>query len=207
MLKTDRGLLIVLSGPSGAGKGTVRSGLREIVAINYSVSATTRAPRPGETEGEDYFFMSSAEFEKMISENEFLEWAKVYDNYYGTPAKFVEKLLREGQDCILEIDTQGAEQIKKNMPGAVMIFIAPPSLFELEQRILRRGTESSKEIKIRMSCAKKEMECVTNYDYIVVNEEVESSVKKVLSIINAEKCSVRRILEDIRGNENDRTID
>lgn len=186
------GILIVLSGPSGAGKGTVCKSLFKNIDIQYSVSTTTRSPRPGEIDGRDYFFIKKEDFEKMLKEDGFLEWAKVYDNYYGTPKQFVENMLAEGKDCILEIDPQGAKKVKEQKPDCVLIFIAPPSMGELEKRITNRGTENQSEINKRLSCAKEEMLCMQNYDYLVINDQVEKAVEKIKAILIAEKCSIKR---------------
>ena len=186
------GILIVLSGPSGAGKGTICKELLKETDIKYSISATTRKPRKGEKHGREYFFLSKEEFQKKIQEDEFLEWACVYDNYYGTPKSFVEEVLSKGYDCILEIDPQGALKVKKKKPDAVYIFICPPSFNELANRITNRGTEDIQEIKKRLSCAKEEMLSVENYNYVVVNDVVENAVKKIKAIILAEKCRVAR---------------
>jgi guanylate kinase len=186
------GILIVLSGPSGAGKGTICKRLLEETDIQYSISATTRKPRPGEQHGREYFFITKEEFENMIEENGFLEWARVYDNYYGTPKKFVEDTLEQGKDCILEIDPQGAQKVRENKPDGVLIFIAPPSMQELENRITNRGTEDITEINKRLSCAREEMLCMYNYDYVVINDQVEKAVEKIRAIIIAEKCKIQR---------------
>lgn len=186
------GILIVLSGPSGAGKGTICKSLLKEADIQYSISATTRNPRPGEKDGREYFFLTKKDFEDKINEDGFLEWARVYDNYYGTPKKFVEEMLAEGKDCILEIDPQGAQKVRGNKPDGVLIFIAPPSMQELENRITNRGTENLSEINKRLSCAKEEMLCMQNYDYVVINDQVEKAVEKIKAILIAEKCRIQR---------------
>jgi len=191
-MTVQEGILIVLSGPSGAGKGTICKELLKETDIKYSISATTRKPRKGEKHGREYFFLSKEEFQKKIQEDEFLEWACVYDNYYGTPKSFVEEVLSKGYDCILEIDPQGALKVKQKKPDAVYIFICPPSFNELANRITNRGTEDIQEIKKRLSCAKEEMLSVENYNYVVVNDVVENAVKKIKAIILAEKCRVAR---------------
>lgn len=184
----DSGLLVVISGPSGAGKGTICKKLKEVMKdLKVSVSATTRGPRAGEVEGESYFFLKEEEFIKRINNDEFLEYAKVYGNYYGTPKKEVFKQLEDGNDIILEIDIQGALQVKKNYPRGVFIFILPPSLNELQNRIEGRGTDSKEVILRRMQCAYDELNYAFEYDYIVLNDEVESAVEKIVHIINAEK--------------------
>ncbi len=184
----DSGLLVVISGPSGAGKGTICKKLKEAMKdLKVSVSATTRKPREGEKEGVSYFFLKEDEFVKKINNDEFLEYARVYGNYYGTPKKEVFKQLEEGNDIILEIDIQGALQVKKNYPRGVFVFILPPSLKELKNRIEGRGTDSKEVIFKRMQCACDELNYAFEYDYVVLNDEVESAVEKIKCIINAEK--------------------
>jgi len=187
------GLLIVLSGPSGAGKGTLCKALREqMPELKYSISATTRAPRAGEVEGVNYYYITKEKFDEMLAQGEFLEWAKVYDNYYGTPKKQVMESLERGEDIILEIDIQGAMQIKKHYPKGVFIFILPPSIRELEKRITNRGTDSEEVIKKRLSCVQEELAYVSEYDYVVINDEVQTAVEKLKAIIIAEKCRPQR---------------
>lgn len=184
----DDGLLVVISGPSGAGKGTICKKLKEAMKdLKVSVSATTRKPREGEIEGESYFFINEDNFIKMINNDDFLEYAKVYGNYYGTPKQEVFKQLEAGNDIILEIDIQGALQVKKNCPKGVFIFILPPSLNELKNRIEGRGTDSKDVILKRMQCAYDELDYAFEYDYVVLNDEVDSAVDKIQCIINAEK--------------------
>ncbi|MDW5300569.1 MAG: guanylate kinase [Sedimentibacter sp.] len=184
----DNGLLVVISGPSGAGKGTICKRLKEeIKDLKVSVSATTRKPREGEIEGTSYYFINEEEFIKRINNEEFLEYAKVYGNYYGTPKREVFKELQDGNDIILEIDIQGALQVKKNYPKGVFIFILPPSLTELNNRIEKRGTDSKEVILKRMQCAYDELDYAFEYDYVVVNDEVEAAVEKIKIIILAEK--------------------
>jgi guanylate kinase len=184
----DDGLLVVISGPSGAGKGTICSKLKEeFKDLKVSVSATTRKPREGEQEGTSYFFINEEDFIKRINNDEFLEYAKVYGNYYGTPKSEVFRQLEEGNDIILEIDIQGALQVKKNYPKGVFIFILPPSLSELNKRIENRGTDSKEVIMKRMQCAYDELNYAFEYDYVVVNDEVETAVEKIKHIIFAEK--------------------
>lgn len=188
-----KGFLLVISGPSGVGKGTVLHDLMNTQTnLVYSVSATTRKKRDGEIEGVSYFYLNHDEFEQMISEDKFLEYAHVHNNYYGTPKEFVEKKISEGKIVILEIDVQGALNIKKNTDNGVFIFLAPPSLNELKKRIVGRGTETDEDIKIRMNNAKKELEYIKDYDYIVVNDHLNSAITSVNEIINAEKHRVFR---------------
>ncbi|WP_311492427.1 guanylate kinase [uncultured Anaerococcus sp.] len=188
-----KGFLLVISGPSGVGKGTVLHDLMNTQTnLVYSVSATTRKKRDGEIEGVSYFYLNHDEFERMIAEDKFLEYAHVHNNYYGTPKEFVEKKINEGKIVILEIDVQGALNIKKNTDNGVFIFLAPPSLKELKKRIVGRGTETDEDIKIRMNNAKKELQHIKDYDYIVINDHLNSAITSVNEIINAEKHKVFR---------------
>ena len=188
-----KGFLLVISGPSGVGKGTVLHDLMNTQKnLVYSVSVTTRKSRPGEIEGVSYFFKSHDEFEKMIEEDKFLEYAKVHDNYYGTPKDFVEEKINEGKIVILEIDVQGALNVKENIDNGVYIFLAPPSLSELKNRIVNRGTETESDINLRMNNARKELSYIKNYDYLVVNDHLNSAINLVNEIINAEKHKVFR---------------
>lgn len=187
------GLLIVVSGPSAAGKGTV---CRELLNCQpdlvFSVSATTRPPRPGEEDGKNYYFISREEFERMVAAGEMLEWAEVYGNFYGTPRKAVVEWLEQGRDVLLEIDIQGARQVRRQFPRGVFIFLMPPSLAELERRIRERGTETEEAVRRRLASAAAEIAACREYDYVVVNDRVEDAVAKIRAIITAEKCRVER---------------
>ncbi|WP_293977488.1 guanylate kinase [uncultured Clostridium sp.] len=198
MNNKGRGLLIVISGPSGAGKGTIcKSFLERNPEVAISVSATTRSPRKGEVEGVNYYFMSKEEFKGKIEDNDFLEYAEVYDNFYGTPKSNVEELLEGGKDVILEIDIQGALKVKENTEEGVFIFILPPSMEELKARIIKRGSETPESLMKRFKSAYKEINFISRYNYAVVNDEVETAVEKLEAIISAEKCRVDRIKQSI----------
>lgn len=197
MLKR-KGLLLVVSGPSGAGKGTIcKELLQKNEQIKLSVSATTRKPRNGEVDGVNYFFIEKDKFTNMIEDGEFLEYAQIYDNFYGTPKAAIIECLENGQDVVLEIEMQGAKQIKDVYPEGVFIFVLPPSLEELKERIIGRGTETKEEIEKRFSCAFEEINQIVNYDYFVVNKDISQSVIEVESIILAEKNKVARYKNNI----------
>lgn len=188
-----KGFLLVVSGPSGVGKGTVLHDLMNTQKnLVYSVSATTRNKRDGEIEGVSYFYKTHDEFKQMIDDDEFLEYAKVHNNYYGTPKEFVERKINEGKIVVLEIDVQGAVNVKQNTENAVFIFLAPPSLSELKNRIVGRGTETEQDINVRMKNARKELEYIKYYDYLVINDHINSAINSVNEIINAEKHKVFR---------------
>lgn len=189
--KVKRGLLIVVSGPSGAGKGTVLShAFNNYPNLRYSVSVTTRAPREGERDGVDYFFKDIEEYMRMLHDNEFLEHQCVYGNYYGTPRKNVEELLEQGYDVVLEIDVKGALEIKNKFNEAVMIFLTPSDRKTIEERLRKRSTETDEELMVRMGSALEELKQAVLYDYIVVNEDAEQGANDILAIIRSEKCSV-----------------
>lgn len=191
----EKGLLIVLSGPSGVGKGTVRKELfsQPDTAFEYSVSATTRLPREGEVNGTDYFFKSREEFEEMIKQDQLLEYAEFVGNYYGTPVEYVRETLDAGKDVFLEIEVQGASQVRSKFPEGLFIFLAPPSLSELENRIVTRGTETEDIIKGRMRAAREEIEMMELYDYVVENDQVEKAAERVKAIVVAEHCRRERV--------------
>ena len=203
MIKTNnKGLLIVVSGPSGAGKDTICHKLiKENSNIWMSVSMTTRKPRPLEKDGVDYFFVSSEEFLNKIKDNTFLEYASYNDNYYGTPKDKVEEKLNEGKDVILVIDINGAINIKKIIPSALFIFIMPPDMETLKNRLIGRKTESKDKVVQRFITAYNEVNNYKKYNYVVVNDKVEDAVNKVKSIIQSEKCRVDRIEDIYLGNK------
>ncbi|MBO7745015.1 MULTISPECIES: guanylate kinase [Paenibacillus] len=193
-----RGLLIVLSGPSGVGKGTVCAQLRHKQNdLVYSVSATTRKPRQGEIDGINYFFKSKEQFQDMIARDALLEYAEYVGNYYGTPRDFVERTLASGKDIILEIEVQGALKVKEKFPQGVFIFLVPPSLDVLKQRITGRGTENADIIDHRMNVAVEEMNLIHYYDYAVVNDQIDAACHRIQSIIVAEHCRRERFVEEL----------
>lgn len=193
MNQVEPGLLFIISGPAGVGKGTVGAALRKKNRnVVYSVSATSRLPRPGEVEGVNYFFKTREEFQQMIENGEFLEWAEYVHNYYGTPKKFVFEQLEKGNDVFLEIEVQGAMKVKKNYPDGIFIFLLPPDMEELHQRIKNRGTEDDEIIARRLAVAKEEIRMMRNYDYVVVNDQVDRAVEKIEAIITAEHCKQSR---------------
>ena len=193
---SERGLLIVFSGPSGVGKGTVR---QEIFStpdhkFEYSVSMTTRAQRPGEVDGKDYFFRSREEFEELIRNGQMLEYAEYVGNYYGTPLTYVNETLDKGIDVFLEIEVQGALQVKKKVPDAVFIFLTPPDLNELQERLVGRGTDSEEVIAQRIERAREEIALMSEYDYAIVNDEVPLAAERVKRVIEAEHFRVDRVI-------------
>ena len=203
MIKSKKqGLLIVISAPSGAGKGTIINKLLEKKDnIWLSVSATSRPMRTNDEEGKTYYFYTKEEFEDKIKKDYFLEYAIYADNYYGTPKKYIQEHLDNGEDVILEIEIQGAMQIKKIIPEALFIFIMPPSLKTLKQRLVGRGTDTKEKILERFKIAYKEMKEVTKYNYVVINDAVDEAVDKVNCIIKSEKCRVDRIEEVFLNSE------
>ncbi|HGC7870446.1 TPA: guanylate kinase [Streptococcus agalactiae] len=193
---SERGLLIVFSGPSGVGKGTVR---QEIFStpdhkFDYSVSMTTRPQRPGEVDGVDYFFRTREEFEALIKEGQMLEYAEYVGNYYGTPLSYVNETLDKGIDVFLEIEVQGALQVKSKVPDGVFIFLTPPDLEKLEERLVGRGTDSPEVIAQRIERAKEEIALMREYDYAVVNDQVSLAAERVKRVIEAEHYRVDRVI-------------
>ena len=198
-MNNTKGILIVVSGFSGAGKGTL---LKSLVSKykNYqlSISATTRSPRDGEEDGREYFFVAKEKFEEMISKGELMEHAQYVGNYYGTPKKYVEEQMNQGKDVILEIEIQGALQIKKNYPDALLVFVMPPSILELKNRLIHRGSETMDLIESRMDRAKEEAKGIEEYDYLIVNEELDSSVEELHYVIEGAHHITSRNIEWIR---------
>lgn len=195
----NRGLLFVISGPSGAGKGTICSAyLKDAQNTWLSVSATTRAPRAGETDGTSYYFLSRDEFLQRLEQGDFLESAEVYGNFYGTPKSRVEEKLEMGYDVILEIDIQGALKVQENTREGIFIFILPPSMEELKNRIIKRGSETSESLLRRFESAFEEINYISKYNYAVINTTVEEALENVRAIVRAEKCRVSRVVSNIK---------
>lgn len=193
-----RGLLLVISGPSGVGKGTIVNHLMALESnLQLSTSVTTRSPRPGEVEGVSYFFRTQDEFLGMVEAGELLEYAQFGDHLYGTPRRFVEQALENGRDVVLEIETRGAIQVKERMPSGVYLFVLPPTMQELENRLVKRRTEAAEAMRQRLAIAFDELNYLSLYDYQIVNDDVEVAVEKVRAILVAERCRVRRNLTAI----------
>ena len=186
------GMLVIISGPSGSGKGTVVKELIKEENFALSISATTRTPRTGEINGEHYYFYDRKTFEKMKNENELLEWAEFCGNYYGTPKKYVKQKMAEGKNVILEIEVQGALQIKELYPDCILVFMIPPTVNELEKRLINRGTEDKQTIERRMNRAVEEMEFVPQYDYIVINDTATEAAEAICAIVKAESMKSSR---------------
>lgn len=205
MKLNERGLLIVVSGPSGVGKSSVRKALFEIPNNNlvYSISMTTRKPREGERDGIDYYFVTEEEFKKKIEENAFLEWAKFVGNYYGTPKDAVNKMLDKGKEVVLEIEVDGALQVRKQVKDGVFVFIVPPTKDALINRLKSRGTENEEILNERINKAENEYKVAYKYDYIVVNDDVRNAADRIMAIIRAEHSkterSIHKYLELLNG--------
>lgn len=188
----DKGLLFVLSGPSGVGKGTLREKLfQQIDDLDYSVSVTTRKPRENEQEGKDYFFVDEKTFKQYINENKFAEWARVHGDYKGTLLSTIYEKINQGKDLLLEIDVQGALNLKKKFPEGILIFIAPPSWENLEHRLRDRNTEDEKELKKRLKDARYELKQIKHYDYLIVNHHLEKALDELKAVIVGERCKMR----------------
>lgn len=188
-----KGLLVVFSGPSGSGKGTVLAEvMKRYPDMEFSVSATTRAPREGEQDGVNYFFKTKEEFQSMAENGGFIEWAQFCENCYGTPRAYVESRLEQGKDVVLEIEVQGAMQVKEAYPDAVLIFNLPPSMQELKNRLIGRNTEPMEVVNKRLETAKSELKVSDRYDYVIVNDVVETAAEKFIAILRSEKCKAER---------------
>ena len=202
-----KGILLILSGFAGSGKGTIVKELLDKYD-NYalSVSATTRSPRPGEKDGREYFFKTVEEFEDMIKAEELLEYARYVDNYYGTPAEYVEKMLKDGKDVILEIEQQGALQIKEKRPDALLLFVMPPSVDEVYNRLKGRGTENEETIMKRMRQGAKEAEVIGKYDFLIINDDLDECVKNVHDTVRCSKYAAVRnkaMIDKVKSEFND----
>lgn len=192
------GTVFVLSAPSGAGKSTLAHRLlRELEGIQFSVSFTTRKPRPGEAHGKDYFFVDDATFDRMVAEDGLIEWVQVYQNRYGTGRAWVQAQIEAGRDILLDIETVGAKNVRQQLPEAVMIFLLPPSAQELERRLRGRGTEGDEQLRLRLAHARHEMEQFGHYDYLVVNDDLDRAYGELEALVRAARC--RRIRQDARA--------
>jgi guanylate kinase len=190
----DKGLIIVLSAPSGAGKSSIcRKTLAACPMLEFSVSHTSRKPRPNEVDGKDYHFISHEDFQQRINQGEFVEWVENYGNFYGTSIKSMNDVLDSGRDLLLDIEPRGAKAIKKKFPDAVFVFVLPPSLKELLNRLEKRGHESPESIKTRFAQAERELKEVLWYDYVIFNEDLETAIKQMIAIYRAEKCKINRL--------------
>ncbi|MGO1922591.1 MAG: guanylate kinase [Jeotgalicoccus sp.] len=197
---SDKGLLIVLSGPSGVGKGTVRKAIFDHPETNfkYSISMTTRQKREGERDGIDYFFKSHEEFETLIEQDKFIEYAEYVGNYYGTPVDYVKETIADGHDVFLEIEVEGAKQVREKFPDALFIFLAPPTLAQLEERLIGRGTDSQEVISHRIKEARRELSLMNLYDYVVINDDVDMARQKVQCIVEASHLERSRVENKLR---------
>ena len=190
----DKGLIIVLSAPSGAGKSSIcRKTLAACPMLEFSVSHTSRKPRPNEVDGKDYHFISREDFQRRINQGEFVEWVENFGNFYGTSIKSMNDVLNSGRDLLLDIEPRGARAIKKKFPDAVFVFVLPPSLKELLNRLEKRGHESPEAIKTRFAQAERELKEVLWYDYVIFNEDLETAIKQMIAIYRAEKCKINRL--------------
>jgi len=193
MERKNKGIALIISGPSGAGKGTlVKMLIKEFPNIQFSISYTTRKPREGEIDGVDYVFISKKEFKKLIEKDMFAEWAKVHGNYYGTPRKEIEEKLNKGFDVVFDIDVQGAKNLKQNLRQGVFVFILPPSIDELKRRLIKRGSDDPKTIEIRLKNAQKEMEAIDEFEYVILNDDLNKAYDYLRCIYLSTKCKVRR---------------
>ncbi|WP_342389045.1 guanylate kinase [Salinicoccus bachuensis] len=199
-MTSDKGLLIVLSGPSGVGKGTVRKAIFEHpeTDFKYSISMTTRKKREGEVDGVDYFFKTKEEFEALIEQDKFIEYAQYVGNYYGTPVDYVEQTMADGHDVFLEIEVEGAKQVREKFPEALFIFLAPPNLTQLEERLVNRGTDSPEIIRHRIDEAKRELKLMNLYDYVVINDDVDLARGRVQCIVEASHMRRARVESKLR---------
>ena len=189
----NRGLLLVVSGPAGVGKGTVcKQFLKDNPDVSLSVSATTRSPRPGEEDGREYYFLTKEDFEEKIRTDNLLEYVCFVGNYYGTLKSAVEEKLESGTDVLLEIEVEGAMNVKKKFPGSVLVFVVPPSFDELTQRLRGRGTETTEVIEKRLKRAQEEFECIKHYDYVLLNDSIEDAAGRLKIILEAEKLKTER---------------
>jgi guanylate kinase len=191
----EQGNLFVISAPSGTGKTTLcRRLIERISGISFSISYTTRNSRQGESDGVDYYFVSRRKFQEMVSADDFLEWARVYDNFYGTRKSDVLSRIERGEDVLLDIDVQGARQVHERLKGAILIFLLPPSWSELEARLKNRGTEDTSKLKFRMAKAKSELEAIYEYDFAVINDDISKATEELKSIVIAQRCKTPRTL-------------
>jgi len=202
----DKGVLVVFSGFAGSGKGTImKELLKRYDNYAFSVSATTRKPRPGEKDGVDYFYVTTEEFEKMIDEDALLEYARYVTNYYGTPRKYVEDQLNAGKDVILEIETQGALLVKERFPDALLVFVMPPSVDEIHNRLVKRATETEEVIMQRMKRGSEEAKVIEKYDYIIINDDLEKCIETVNQTVRCSHFAVSRNMDIIERTQKEFT--